>query len=73
MRQRRVQLVSLLVGLFWEVEHSAIYKPNPNLHGVARSEAVIQRRNEVFAALRAFEVEFETAMGGFGSSGEPTT
>src|SRR6185436_18939241 len=43
-----VQLVSLLVGLFWEVEHSAIYQPNPNLRGVARSEAVIQRRNEVF-------------------------
>jgi len=57
-----VQIVPLLVGLFWEVEHSAIYKPNPNLRGVVRSETVIQRRNEVFGALRAFEAEFEMAI-----------
>ncbi len=28
-----IQIVSLLIGLFWEVEHSAIYKPAPNLRG----------------------------------------
>ena len=57
-----IQIVPLLVGLFWEVEHSAIYKPNPNMHGVARKESVIQRRNEVLAALSAFESEFEKAL-----------
>jgi hypothetical protein len=59
-----VQIVPLLIGLFLDVEHSAIYKPSPNLRGVVRSEAVIQRRNAVFAALRAFEAEFEAAIRG---------
>lgn len=65
-----VQIVPLLIGLFWEVEHTAIYKPNPNLRGVVRSEAVIQRRNDVFAALRAFEAEFEAAIAGNVSSSD---
>lgn len=53
-----IQIVSLLIGLFWEVEHSAIYKPNPNLQGVARSFTMIERRNEVVVALHTFEDEF---------------
>lgn len=57
-----VQIVPLLIGLFWEVEHSAIYKPTPNLRGVVGAESVIERRNDVFAALRAFESEFEAAI-----------
>jgi len=57
-----VQIVGLLIGLFWEVEHSAIYKPNPNLHGVVRSNSVIQRRDEVLIALQAFERAFEEAI-----------
>lgn len=56
-----VQIVGLLIGLFWEVEHSAIYKPNPNLHGAVRSN-VIQRRDEVLGALQAFEAAFEEAI-----------
>jgi hypothetical protein len=31
------QIVSMLVGLFWDVEHSTLYKPTPELRGVARS------------------------------------
>jgi ppGpp synthetase/RelA/SpoT-type nucleotidyltranferase len=57
-----IQIVGLLIGSFWEVEHSAIYKPNPNLRGVVESETVIQRRNDVLAALRAFELAFEEAV-----------
>jgi ppGpp synthetase/RelA/SpoT-type nucleotidyltranferase len=57
-----VQIVSLLIGLFWEVEHAAIYKPNPNLHGVVRSTAVIQRRDEVLSALERFGSAFEEAI-----------
>jgi ppGpp synthetase/RelA/SpoT-type nucleotidyltranferase len=57
-----IQIVPLLVGLFWEVEHSAMYKPNPNVHGAVRRESVIQRRNDVLAALSAFESEFEKAI-----------
>jgi len=53
-----VQIVSLLIGLFWEVEHSAIYKPAPNLRGVARSLAMKSRTAAVLTSLRAFEYEF---------------
>jgi ppGpp synthetase/RelA/SpoT-type nucleotidyltranferase len=53
-----IQIVSLLIGLFWEVEHSAIYKPAPNLRGVARSLAMKSRTVAVLASLRAFEQEF---------------
>lgn len=57
-----IQIVPLLVGLFWEVEHSAIYKPTPNLRGVVGSATVLEKRNNVLAALRAFEAEFEAAI-----------
>jgi hypothetical protein len=53
------QIVSMLTGLFWEVEHSAIYKPAPRLKGIARSLAMQQLSKEVVDALRAFEDEFE--------------
>jgi ppGpp synthetase/RelA/SpoT-type nucleotidyltranferase len=53
------QIVSMLVGLFWEVEHSAIYKPAPQLRRVARSVAMQQRSKEVSDSLKAFEDEFE--------------
>jgi len=56
-----VQIVGLLIGLFWEVEHSAIYKPNPSLQGV-RTDVVIQSRDDVLTALQRFEAEFANAM-----------
>lgn len=53
------QIVPMLVGLFWEVEHSAIYKPSPRLKGVTQARGMRQRTQEVFHALEAFEDEFE--------------
>jgi ppGpp synthetase/RelA/SpoT-type nucleotidyltranferase len=53
------QIVSMLTGLFWQVEHSAIYKPAPGLKGVALSLTMQQRTKEVLDALKAFEDEFE--------------
>ena len=53
-----IQVVSLLIGLFWEVEHSAIYKPSPNLRGVAESGNMRQRTAAVETALKEFEREF---------------
>ena len=53
------QIVSMLTGLFWEVEHSAMYKPTPRLKGVAHSREMKQRRQEVQQALRAFEEDFD--------------
>ena len=54
-----LQIVSMLTGLFWEVERSAIYKPSPQLKGLARSLVMQERTQEVLKALRAFEEEFE--------------
>jgi hypothetical protein len=56
------QIVSMLTGLFWEVEHSAIYKPAPRLKGIAQSFAMQQRTKEVLEALKAFEDEFESRL-----------
>src|SRR5450631_3668825 len=38
------QIVSMSIGLFWDVEHSAIYKPAPELRGAMR-ELGIRERN----------------------------
>ena len=53
------QIVSMLIGRFWEVEHSAIYKPTPRFKPVARSLAMKERSKEVLQALGAFEEQFE--------------
>ncbi len=54
------QIVSMLTGLFWEVEHSAIYKPAPQIRSAARSLAMQQRSKEVIDALKAFTDQFES-------------
>lgn len=53
-----VQIVPMLTALFWEVEHSVIYKPSPRLKGVAGSWEMQQRTRDVLKALKAFEDEF---------------
>jgi hypothetical protein len=51
------QIVSSLVGLFWEVEHAAIYKQSPQLRGF---DLLMQdQTSAVYEALKAFETEFE--------------
>jgi hypothetical protein len=52
------QIVPMLTALFWEVEHSVIYKPSPRLKGVARSLEMQRRNRDVLKALKAFEDEF---------------
>lgn len=54
-----VQLVSSLIGSFWEVEHSALYKASPKLQGVLGSPRMRERQTAVLSALRDFESEFE--------------
>ena len=56
------QIVSMLTGLFWQVEHSAIYKPDPRLKGIAGSRVMQQRTQEVLDALRTFEEEYESLL-----------
>jgi len=54
-----LQIAPMLIGLFWQVEHSTIYKPSPELKGVGRSLEMRQRTSDVLVALKAFENEFE--------------
>jgi ppGpp synthetase/RelA/SpoT-type nucleotidyltranferase len=53
------QVVSMLTGLFWEVEHSAIYKPDVRLSGIADHRGMRERTRDVAKALKAFEEQFE--------------
>lgn len=54
-----IQIVPMLIGLFWEVEHEAIYKPKPEFKSVARSLEMRKRKQDVINALYKFEQEFE--------------
>jgi hypothetical protein len=54
-----VQIVPTSIGAFWEVEHSAIYKPTLELKGVARHPEMGSQIRDVYQALRAFEEKFE--------------
>lgn len=54
-----LQIVPMLIGLFWQVEHSTMYKPSPELKGVSQSLEMRQRGSDVLQALGAFEQEFE--------------
>lgn len=54
-----IQIVSLLVGLFWDVEHWAIYKPRPNRRPAAESLVMKEMTAAVVSALDAFERQFE--------------
>lgn len=54
------QVVPMLIGLFWEVEHSAIYKPAPSLKGIAESADMKKLKTDVESALSLFEAGFES-------------
>jgi hypothetical protein len=51
------QIVSSLIGLFWEIEHAAIYKQAPNVRGLA--PLMRTQTSAVYRSLLAFETEFE--------------
>ncbi len=53
------QIVPMLTGLFWEVEHDAIYKPSPRLKGVSKSLEMKECSKDVLKALKSFEEKFE--------------
>ena len=55
-----IQIMSMLIGLFWEVEHAALYKPGASLRGLEISTRMRERNADVIHALRSFETEFES-------------
>jgi len=57
--QAEIQLISMLIGLFWEVEHGALYKPGERLREAEISEKMQKHYADVVRALGSFEEEFE--------------
>ncbi len=54
-----IQVMSMLIGMFWEVEHAALYKPGQRLRGIEMSLKMQDRNADVIRALTAFEAQFE--------------
>jgi ppGpp synthetase/RelA/SpoT-type nucleotidyltranferase len=55
-----IQLISMLIGLFWEVEHGALYKPGEQLRKAEIATKMQKHYADVVRALSSFEQEFET-------------
>ena len=53
-----VQATPMLIGRFWEIEHSALYK-GPATLGKRGEKLLKEKRNEVISALIAFDAKFE--------------
>lgn len=53
------QIVPMLIGRFWDVEHSAMYKPAGWAKGADRDHDLKTLRTKVEVALSRFEREFE--------------
>ena len=54
------QIVPMLIGLFWEVEHAALYKPRPELKAISASFEMREKRDAVYEALDEFEKSFKS-------------
>jgi ppGpp synthetase/RelA/SpoT-type nucleotidyltranferase len=54
-----VQLMSMLIGMYWEVEHGAMYKPGDRLRSLEVQIRMQRRSEEVIRAMQAFEEQFE--------------
>ncbi len=54
-----IQIVPMLVGLFWEVEHFTYYKPYPELVGIKKNLEMQQIIQEVENKLKEFDEVFE--------------
>jgi hypothetical protein len=58
------QIMPILIGRFWEVEHSAMYKPDARLRGVANHPGMVDRRTEVLQSIKVLEEQFERLLKG---------
>ncbi len=58
-----IQVMSLLIGMYWEIEHAALYKPGDRLRGMEISLKMQQRNSDVIRALNEFEMQFESLVG----------
>ena len=48
-----------MIGLFWQVEHAALYKPSLELKGIEEYYPVLKERENIYNAFSKFEKRFE--------------
>lgn len=63
------QIVSMLTGLFWDVEHAAIYKPAPQLQDAVKHPDIQIRTQAIYKAFQDFELELVEKITSFRASG----
>jgi hypothetical protein len=63
------QILPSLVGMFWDLEHSAIYKPMPAFAGLREHLDLKEKRARSLQALMDFETEFAKALSELDTSG----
>ena len=61
--QSEIQIVSMLIGLFWEVEHFTLYKQDLSFKGVI-SEDLKNKNDEILDALKEYSNIFEKGLKG---------
>lgn len=54
-----IQIISMLTGAFWDIEHFALYKPDPAYKGIRENLKMRRLRDEVLVKLAEFEKTFE--------------
>jgi ppGpp synthetase/RelA/SpoT-type nucleotidyltranferase len=55
-----IQVVSMLTGLFWQIDHDAFYKPrDPVLLGARKKASIQERIDQVYDAFEALEGTLE--------------
>lgn len=57
--QAEFQIVPMLIGLFWEVEHFAFYKPHTDYKNVVESIEMNESYQNVLSSLEVFQKIFE--------------
>jgi ribosome-associated translation inhibitor RaiA len=70
--QAEVQVVPMLTGLFWQVEHDAFYKPrDPVLRGAVNKPIVRARTEAVYDAFEELEATLEEELRRYAEQGDP--
>jgi ppGpp synthetase/RelA/SpoT-type nucleotidyltranferase len=63
------QIVPMLTGLFWDIEHAAIYKPAPQLQDAVKHPDIQIRTQAIYKAFQDFELELVEKIMSFRASG----
>jgi len=59
-----IQLMSMLIGMFWEIEHGVLYKPGDRLRDMEVALKMQEQNADVIRALYAFESHFDELVAG---------